>query len=116
MIARQTKSANPLYTKGSNRLLVCDTLLGKACAIEGWSKDFPLKMHMKTSTTGANSGKHYLDADLKSVREKGFDSVFAPRDCSDAGGVKFDEMIQIHVNIFHQLVSSKFRMDDLTHK
>eukprot|EP00729_Bicosta_minor_P011520 gene11520-30653_t len=88
-----TKSANPLYTKDSNRLLVCDTLLGKSCAIEGWSKDFPLQMHMEKSTSGTNRGKHYLDVDLKSVRRKGFDSVFAPRGCSGAGGVKFDEMI-----------------------
>ena len=88
-----TKSANPLYTKGSNRLLVCDTLLGSTCAVEGWSKPFPLSKHMKRSSTGSNSGRNYLDVDLASVRREGFDSVFAPRNCSGAGGVKFDEMI-----------------------
>lgn len=88
-----TKSANPIYTKGSKRLLACETLLGKTCTIEGWAKDFPLSKHVRKSHSGSNKGHNYLDVDLKSVRKAGFDSVYAPRDCNKAGGVKFDEMI-----------------------
>jgi poly [ADP-ribose] polymerase 10/14/15 len=88
-----TKSANPLYTSGSNRLLVCDALLGSTCAIEGWSKRFPLDQFVRKSRSGSNQGRYILDVDLDDVRRKGFDSVFAARDCSGAGGVKFDEFV-----------------------
>lgn len=88
-----TKSANTLYTKGSNRLLICEALLGHTCTIEGWSTPFPLREYMKTSKTGSNKGKNFLDVDLDSVRQRGFDSVYAARDCREAGGVKYDEMI-----------------------
>jgi hypothetical protein len=88
-----TKSANPLYTKNSNRLLLCDVLLGDTCTIEGWKKPFPLQMHIKKSKSGSNKGRNFLDVDLKKVREQGFDSVFAVRDSVASGGVKFDEYI-----------------------
>eukprot|EP01043_Picozoa_sp_COSAG02_P027469 COSAG02_NODE_1623_length_11604_cov_27.111951_6_plen_1427_part_00 len=88
-----TKSANPLYTKNSNRLLVCEVLLGKSCTIEGWDHSFPLKKHMKKSGSGSNKGRNFLDVDLKKMHAAGFDSVYALRDSESAGGVKFDEFI-----------------------
>ena len=84
-----SKSAQDMYTKGSNCLLLCEVLLGKSCCVKGVQSDHPLKQHVKS----AASGWHYLDVDRASVREAGFDSVFAPRNTKDVGGVSFDEHI-----------------------
>ena len=84
-----SKSAQQMYTKGSNCLLLCDVLLGRSCCVKGVPSDHPLKRHVKS----AASGWRYLDVDRASVREAGFDSVFAPRNTKDVGGVSFDEHI-----------------------
>eukprot|EP01050_Picozoa_sp_SAG11_P007701 SAG11_NODE_651_length_7926_cov_2.465057_1_plen_2511_part_00 len=88
--ADSSKSANNLYTKGSNRLLLCDVLLGKPCEVSGLLGQYPLKKHQKMS----RKGRPYLDVDLQKVRAAGFDSVFAKRGGSmSSGGVAFDEFI-----------------------
>ena len=66
-----SKSAQAIYTKGSNKLLVCDVLLGK-----------PLKLDTSKSSMSA----YQLN------REK-CDSVYAPRDTRQSGGVKYDEYV-----------------------
>ena len=66
-----SKSAQDIYTKGSNKLLLCEVLLGNA--------------------------KTVLSADpsltLEKIRSEGFDSVFAPRNSKSTGGVLYDEFI-----------------------
>ena len=62
-----TKSAQADNTRGSNMLLVCKTLLGKCLTL----------------------AKPNNDLDLKLIRKKGFDSVFAPAGTA----VRFDEYI-----------------------
>ena len=85
-----SKSANPLYTKGSNALLLCDVMLGKSCTIDSLCSRHPLRQHVKNSS----KGRPYLDVEEADVRKAGFDSVYARRDGNMAsGGVKFDEMI-----------------------
>ena len=37
-----SKSAQEMYTKGSNCLLLCDVLLGKSCTIDGLQSQHPL--------------------------------------------------------------------------
>lgn len=66
-----SKSAQEIYTKGSNKLLLCDVLLGKALTVsKGDSK-----------------------MDLKKLRENECDSVFARRDTRNEGGVLIDEFV-----------------------
>eukprot|EP00966_Prymnesium_polylepis_P054096 1250534-Prymnesium_polylepis.1 len=87
-----TKSAQDMYTKGSNCLLLCDVLLGRSCTIDGLQSSHPLSRHVKHSQ-GAHP-RPYLDVDREKVHEAGFDSVCAPRGSSmQAGGVRFDEYI-----------------------
>ena len=66
-----SKSAREIYTKGSNKLLVCKVLLGKY--------------------------KQVLGADtqlcLESLRKEGYDSVFAPRNSKGTSGVLNDEFV-----------------------
>ena len=66
-----SKSAQEIYTKGSNKLLVCKVLLGKYMNV-----------------AGANKGLN-----LKELRSKGYDSVFAPRNSKQTNGVMNDEFI-----------------------
>eukprot|EP00053_Salpingoeca_punica_P023260 m.216691 g.216691 ORF g.216691 m.216691 type:complete len:507 (-) comp48039_c0_seq1:248-1768(-) len=86
-----TKSAQDIYTKGTKQLLLCEVLLGSQCQVDGLANGtrHPLDHLVKKGP----QGRAYLDADLKSVKEKGFDSVFAPRDTRDSGGVLYDEFI-----------------------
>ena len=88
-----TKSANELYTKGSNCLLLCDVLLGHTCTIDGLKSEHPLKKCVR-STKHTNPSRPYLDVNLDRVHSAGFDSIFAPRGGSmHTGGVKYDEYI-----------------------
>lgn len=126
-----SKSAQEMYTKGSNMLLVCDVLLGKSWTVpsgdqassrSSWVciKLFldgtppPGKVLLSRSPKGTysilSSGtfKHQnaptshsvsgvgskppgsdgmKKVTRKEVRAKGYDSVFAPRDTRDTGGV-----------------------------
>ena len=66
-----SKSAQQIYTGGSNKLLLCDVLLGKSKKV--CSADTKLS--------------------LKKIRDEGFDSVFAPRDSKATGGVLNDEFV-----------------------
>ena len=66
-----SKSAQPIYTKGSNKLLVCKVLLGKSMNV-----------------AGANKGLN-----LKELKTKGYDSAFAPRNSKQTNGVMNDEFI-----------------------
>ena len=59
-----SKSARPIYTKGSNKLLVCEVLLGKTLDVKGADKNL----------------------DLRELRRKGCDSVYAPRNSAGTNG------------------------------
>ena len=59
-----SKSAREIYTKGSNKLLVCQVLLGKPLDVKGANKNL----------------------DLKALRKKGCDSVYAPRNSASSNG------------------------------
>jgi len=88
-----TKSAQEMYTKGSNRLLLCDVHLGKSCTIKSLNESHPLSRHVKQAQS-VSPPRPYLDVDLTKVHGAGFDSVCAPRGGSmTAGGVKYDEYI-----------------------
>ena len=66
-----SKSAQEIYTKGSNKLLLCEVLLGKSfCVPNAWN-----------------------NASLKKLRKKQCDSIFAPRGTKGTGGVLYDEYI-----------------------
>ena len=69
-----SKSAQTLYTKGSNTLLLCDVLLGKS----------------KTMTEPSP------EMTLQNLKSDNYDSVFAKRDSKATGGCKFDEYIVYH--------------------
>ena len=66
-----SKSAQEIYTKGSNKLLLCDVLLGKSKAVNQASPEL----------------------DYATLRKEKFDSVFAPRDTKSTGGVANDEFV-----------------------
>jgi hypothetical protein len=66
-----SKSAQEIYTGGSNKILLCDVLLGKSLTV----------------VTADNT------LNLKKIRDQGFDSVFAPRDSKSTGGVLNDEFV-----------------------
>ena len=66
-----SKSAQQIHTGGSNKLLLCDVLLGKSKKV--CSADTKLS--------------------LNKIRDEGFDSVFAPRDSKATGGVLNDEFV-----------------------
>ncbi|KAK2704524.1 hypothetical protein QYM36_016801 [Artemia franciscana] len=66
-----SKSAQKVYTKGSNLLILCDVLLGKELKVSG----------------------HHYQMNLETIRRLGYDSIFAPRDTKSVGGVLFDEFV-----------------------
>ena len=66
-----SKSAQQMYTKGSNKLLLCRVLLGKSFTVS----------------------KACDDMTDEKLRERRFDSVFAPRNTKASGGVLFDEFV-----------------------
>eukprot|EP00667_Euglena_gracilis_P000085 EG_transcript_85 len=68
-----SKSAQEVYTKGSNMLLLCDVLLGKSWTVL--------------------SGDGMKNVTRKEVQAKGYDSVFAPRGTRATGGVLHDEFV-----------------------
>jgi hypothetical protein len=70
-----SKSAQHMYTKGTNTVILCDVLLGKNCTIKGLTTHHPLQWFVKRKSSRA-----YLDVIEKDVRDAGFDSVFAARD------------------------------------
>lgn len=69
-----SKSAQEIYTKGSNTLLLCSVLIGKYLTVE---KAMPL-------------------ADENSLSARGYDSLYAARDTKDTGGVLYDEYVVYH--------------------
>ena len=66
-----SKSSQNIYTKGSNKLLLCKVFLGRAKTVD----------KADNSLTGI------------SLRAEGFDSVFAPRGTKGMGGVVNDEFV-----------------------
>ena len=66
-----SKSSQAIYTKGSNKLLLCKVFLGQAKTVS----------KADSSLTG------------ESLRAEGFDSVFAPRGTKGSGGVVNDEFV-----------------------
>lgn len=66
-----SKSAQIIYTKGTNKLLLCEVLVGNAKTV--LKADFSLT--------------------LAKIRAEGFDSVLAPRNSVASGGVLNDEYI-----------------------
>ena len=66
-----SKSAREIYTKGSNKLLLCNVLIGKS-----------LKLNKSDNQMC-----------YKKLRKLGYDSVFAPRDTVGTGGVQNDEFV-----------------------
>jgi hypothetical protein len=66
-----SKSSQEIYTKKSNKLLLCKVFLGRAKIVT----------KADSSLTG------------KLLRSQGFDSVFAPRDTKASGGVLNDEFV-----------------------
>ena len=69
-----SKSAQTIYTDGSNKLLLCDVLLGRSMTAE--------------------KGDSTLNGDY--IRKRGFDSVYAPRGTKATGGVDNDEFVIYH--------------------
>ena len=97
-----TKSAQQLYTKGSNRLLLCEVVLGNQVTVEGLSrtaKKHALSKHVKTSS----KHRQFLDVHLPKVRREGFDSVYAQRGTRQQGGVEYDEFIVYDQRLVRQL-------------
>eukprot|EP00252_Welwitschia_mirabilis_P023075 TRINITY_DN642_c0_g2_i4.p1 TRINITY_DN642_c0_g2~~TRINITY_DN642_c0_g2_i4.p1 ORF type:complete len:315 (+),score=37.72 TRINITY_DN642_c0_g2_i4:119-946(+) len=66
-----SKSAQNIYTKGSNKLFLCSVLLGKTWTVQ---EDHP-------------------DMDPEKLRKKGFDSVYSKRGGVGTGGTSYDEFI-----------------------
>eukprot|EP01018_Ginkgo_biloba_P039082 Gb_32246 [translate_table: standard] len=66
-----SKSAQKIYTKGSNKLLLCDVLLGRTWTVQ---KDYP-------------------DMDLEKIKKKGYDSLFSKRGGRGTGGTFYDEYV-----------------------
>jgi len=92
-----SKSAQELYTKGSNMLLLCDSLLGKIYTVD---KAMP-KMRGK------------------GIKNLGYDSCFAKRGTKATGGVLFDEFIvynpdQVYPKYIISYNINKFKIDVIT--
>jgi len=66
-----SKSAQEIYTKGSNKLILCDVLLGNSLVVD----------------------KATPRMDAKELKKMGYDSLYAPRDTKGTGGVLFDEYV-----------------------
>ena len=66
-----SKSAQNMYTKGSDKLLLCEVLLGKSLTVD----------------------KPCNDMTLAKFKRKQHDSLFAKRDTRQSGGVLFDEFV-----------------------
>ena len=66
-----SKSSQNIYTKGSNKLLLCKVFLGRAKTVNKADK----------SLSGPK------------LRREGYDSVFAPRGTKESGGVLNDEFV-----------------------
>lgn len=71
-----SKSAQDVYTKKGGTVLYCDVYLGEMHTIPGLTAKHSLHGLVKE----AADGRPYLDATLDSVRDAGFDSVYAVRD------------------------------------
>ncbi|GLJ15080.1 hypothetical protein SUGI_0246490 [Cryptomeria japonica] len=66
-----TKSAQNMYTKGSNKLLLCEVLLGHTWTVQ---EDHP-------------------EMDRDQIRRKGYDSLFSKRGGKGTGGTLYDEYV-----------------------
>ena len=71
LVTDSSKNGQDIYTKGSNKLIMCDVLLGS-----------PMFVNKTTPPMDANG--------LKRI---GYDSLHAPRDKKGAGGVLYDEYV-----------------------
>ena len=69
-----SKSAQKIYTKGSDMLLLCEVNLGKCKTVE----------------------RDRSDMDGTTLKSLGYDSLFAKRDTKTKGGVKYDEYVVYH--------------------
>lgn len=88
-----TKSAQELYTKGSNRLLLCKVLLGRSVTVKGLSTHAEVNPLTRFIKKARNNHRPYLDVDLNKIRGQHFDSVYAKAGTRDTGGVEYDEYI-----------------------
>lgn len=66
-----SKSAQQKYTKGSDKILLCDVLVGRSLTLD--------------------SAQNTLD--YQQIKDKGYDSVFARRGSERSGGVRYDEYV-----------------------
>ena len=66
-----SKSAQRLYTKGSNQLLLCEILLGRSKTVD----------------------KAMNDMTLQKLKGQGYDSLYAKRGTRGTGGVLYDEFV-----------------------
>ena len=66
-----SKSAQAIYTKGSNKILLCELILGKSKRVES----------------------HDYNLTLEKICNEGFDSVFAPSNTKAKGGVIHDDFV-----------------------
>ena len=83
-----SKSAQKIYTKGSNCLLLCEVLMGRSCRIGGLNENHPLHEYYVRKAVPP-----FLDITAEIMEKKCFDSVYAQRDSREKGGVKYDEMV-----------------------
>jgi hypothetical protein len=72
-----SKSAQALYTKDTNQVLLCDVWIGTHCVINGLRTDHPLKEFVYDNSK--LPGKKVLRVEDKEVHDAGFDSVYAKR-------------------------------------
>ncbi|XP_013775656.1 uncharacterized protein LOC106460493 [Limulus polyphemus] len=91
--SNSSKSAQTIYTKGSNTLLLCDVLLGKSWTVNTAQKDMT----------------------LQKLKKKGYDSLYAQRGTRKTGGVLNDEYVIYNPNqalpkyiILYETVDPKF--------
>ncbi|KAH9314793.1 hypothetical protein KI387_023420, partial [Taxus chinensis] len=66
-----SKSAQKIYTKGSNKLLLCEVILGRTWTVQ---EDHP-------------------EMDRDQIRRKGYDSLFSKRGSGERGGTQYDEYV-----------------------
>ncbi|XP_076365925.1 NFX1-type zinc finger-containing protein 1-like [Tachypleus tridentatus] len=69
--SNSSKSAQIIYTKGSNTLLLCEVLLGKSWTVNSAQKDMT----------------------LQKLKTRGYDSLYAQRGTKTSGGVLNDEYV-----------------------
>ncbi|GLJ17149.1 hypothetical protein SUGI_0296770 [Cryptomeria japonica] len=69
-----SKSAQQIYTKGSNKLLLCEVLLGRTWTVQ-------------------QVNPYMAKMDKQQINKKGYDSLFSKRDGKGKGGTLYDEFV-----------------------